>query len=223
MTHRTKRCKHCKLTYSYQTSGHGCHDKINDVIYCPSCMERILKVLEDVPEQAKPKWLPFDHSQHGELLSLKQVERRIEQRNKKSMFGDSLRYITGYDNISWDFLTYKGAQYRVSTNTDTGDKILEIEIEDCANPKYYKGAFWSTDNYGFLGEGELEVSEARHKAFFDNGKSSARRLHVDWSAFKDIVQKMEPPEDDRIFYLQPVYNSQEDKNETSQLRKSNSE
>lgn len=53
MMHYIKRCGHCKQEYTYQASGNGCHNPLNDDYYCPECKEIILKALSDVPIKFK--------------------------------------------------------------------------------------------------------------------------------------------------------------------------
>jgi len=43
------RCKHCGKEYSYQASGEGCFDKLNNREYCPECWAAILAALEKIP------------------------------------------------------------------------------------------------------------------------------------------------------------------------------
>lgn len=59
-THRLKRCGHCLVRYSYQSSGHGCMRPLNDDRYCPTCKGVIKRALSDVPPKIKHSWEPTD-------------------------------------------------------------------------------------------------------------------------------------------------------------------
>lgn len=49
------RCKHCGKEYSYQASGEGCFDRLNNRDYCPDCWAAILAALEQIPVQYKKR------------------------------------------------------------------------------------------------------------------------------------------------------------------------
>lgn len=49
------RCKHCGKEYSYQASGEGCFDRLNNRDYCPDCWAAILVALEQIPVQYKKR------------------------------------------------------------------------------------------------------------------------------------------------------------------------
>jgi len=55
-TRREKRCRHCKVRYSFKSSGPGCHNLINDDRYCPQCKGAILLTLIKTPMQVKLEW-----------------------------------------------------------------------------------------------------------------------------------------------------------------------
>ena len=59
-THRLKRCQHCLVTYSYQSSGYGCFEPTNDDRHCPECRAVILEVLKDVPRRFEKVWKATD-------------------------------------------------------------------------------------------------------------------------------------------------------------------
>lgn len=53
---KQRRCAHCAARYSYQASGYGCHDDLNDARYCPACMKVIVRALESVLPRSKRAW-----------------------------------------------------------------------------------------------------------------------------------------------------------------------
>ena len=67
-THRLRRCAHCRITYSYQSSGEGCQHPLNDGRYCPECMEVVLDALKGVPVRVECVWHPTDEIDLDTLL-----------------------------------------------------------------------------------------------------------------------------------------------------------
>lgn len=49
MTHRTKRCKHCGVTYYFQASGRIPVPAFNDDTYCPTCKAAVERALSSIP------------------------------------------------------------------------------------------------------------------------------------------------------------------------------
>ena len=47
--HYIHRCKHCGKEYSWQASGEGCDNRLNNEDYCPDCMKAILEALDKIP------------------------------------------------------------------------------------------------------------------------------------------------------------------------------
>lgn len=57
MDFRERRCRHCKIIYSYQISGEGCMSKLNDWIFCPTCVEVVNDALAQVPIKCARLWV----------------------------------------------------------------------------------------------------------------------------------------------------------------------
>lgn len=49
MTHKYRRCSHCRRVYVYQASGPGCGDSLNDGRFCPTCIAVVYEALKAVP------------------------------------------------------------------------------------------------------------------------------------------------------------------------------
>jgi hypothetical protein len=58
-THRQKRCRHCRVRYSYQASGHGAPD-LNDPDWCPDCKQVLLDAFANVPKRVEKVLVPTD-------------------------------------------------------------------------------------------------------------------------------------------------------------------
>lgn len=56
-THRYRRCSHCLVVYTYQASGHGCGEPLNDPRFCPHCMGEIIVALRAVPAKVEKVWV----------------------------------------------------------------------------------------------------------------------------------------------------------------------
>jgi len=52
-THRLCHCGHCHVCYTFQASGPGCNEVLNNKSYCPDCMEVILSALKNIPIQVE--------------------------------------------------------------------------------------------------------------------------------------------------------------------------
>jgi hypothetical protein len=50
-THQYKRCGHCGVEYSYQGSGHGCLETLNDPTWCRTCKQAVDDALKAVPRR----------------------------------------------------------------------------------------------------------------------------------------------------------------------------
>ena len=47
------RCFHCNVRYTYQGSGHGCLDPLNDAHWCRDCKQVIIEALSNVPQRVE--------------------------------------------------------------------------------------------------------------------------------------------------------------------------
>ncbi len=54
MVERLHRCAHCKAPYTWQASGEGCFEPLNDQKYCADCKKVVLEALMRVPKRFKP-------------------------------------------------------------------------------------------------------------------------------------------------------------------------
>ena len=83
MTHYTRRCKHCGITYGWQGSGEGCFSPINDRWYCPECKEAIIKALEKIPRKIEHRFVACEDFTFEEVKELKGLDdERKEERRK---------------------------------------------------------------------------------------------------------------------------------------------
>jgi rubredoxin len=74
MTHYTKRCVHCKTTYTYQGSGEGCFRPLNDDRYCPDCKTAIVKALESIPKKFDKVFIETDEVTYDYLLEKRNIQ-----------------------------------------------------------------------------------------------------------------------------------------------------
>ena len=133
MTHRRKRCDHCKVSYAYQSSGHGCHHPDNDDRYCPDCMHAINEVLKTIPVKKRDVWLPLSpkwFSGELKIQKAKEILKEQEKKNSKNPFFLLFHELTGYRNISWRRFEHLGVQFRLVTNKDTKEELLETRYEE---------------------------------------------------------------------------------------------
>lgn len=89
MTHKEKRCTHCKIRYYYQASGEGCGDDYNDDRYCPECMQIITDALKKVPIKIERRDVRVEDSEVSinDLLIHEQNKNILEkQRNGERCF-----------------------------------------------------------------------------------------------------------------------------------------
>jgi len=96
-------------------------------------MRKILKALEETPVRMEPVWLPLSYPSKNPM-TIEKFEAIKAEQEKDNPFFLKLYYLTGYKNIRWDFLNDKSPfgrplKYKLSTNTDTNEKLLEIEVE----------------------------------------------------------------------------------------------
>lgn len=56
-TFQQKRCGHCGVRYSYQTSGYGGLQEYNSDTYCQDCYKFIQEALKVVPARSRPDWV----------------------------------------------------------------------------------------------------------------------------------------------------------------------
>ena len=73
MTHRERRCAHCSIRYSYQASGEGCGDPLNDGRYCPDCKAVINEALKSVPKAVERFSVVVDMVERQDILTLRDM------------------------------------------------------------------------------------------------------------------------------------------------------
>lgn len=56
-TFQQRRCGHCGVRYSYQTSGYGGLQEYNNGTYCQDCYKFIQEALKVVPARSRPDWV----------------------------------------------------------------------------------------------------------------------------------------------------------------------
>lgn len=136
----SKRCKHCKTVYSYQMSGHGDYTYNNDT-YCPDCYKVILESLKSVDVKFEKIKLPSTD------MSVEEFEKRYEEYKKQienSQYG-LMAYRVCYgspENFNYKDLTIDNVDYTLITNTDTNEKLLEVEYEQNIKTKELTGLWY---------------------------------------------------------------------------------
>lgn len=74
-SHAILRCRHCRVRYSYQTSGYGCGDSQNSDIYCPECQINVLAALERILQKVEKTWVTItDQTQVAAVCASLAVE-----------------------------------------------------------------------------------------------------------------------------------------------------
>jgi hypothetical protein len=95
-THAYKRCHHCQVVYSYQGSGHGCQEQLNDHKHCPDCKQVIIDALALVPKRFEKVLIPVTDQNAVELeaLSEEQYQAKLtkarERVNRHGLITDPL-------------------------------------------------------------------------------------------------------------------------------------
>lgn len=83
MRHFSKRCIHCKDQYSFQASGHGCHEPLNDEKYCPSCKALIREALSAAPKKYRERHRPVSEIPRFAELDLETMLAWEAKQNKE--------------------------------------------------------------------------------------------------------------------------------------------
>jgi len=89
-THRQRRCCHCGTRYSWQGSGGGCQEPLNDARYCPDCKQAIITALSGIPLKFYKVWVDTDEVTLDQLREWEGSAREENRQQYKS--GDPIRY-----------------------------------------------------------------------------------------------------------------------------------
>jgi len=138
-----KRCWHCKTVYTYQASGAGCHEPINDETYCPECKAAILKALKSIPKKFDKIFMETDEVTYDYLK-----KKRDEQDEKAgglctrrvycSLFNSKTGEAEKNDAFDVDDKQYL-VQYWPSKMEDMKIKVLkEKNLETGETKNYWK-------------------------------------------------------------------------------------
>lgn len=128
MTHRRKRCEHCKTQYSYQASGEGCFHPLNNDRYCPDCMAIINEALKDVPEKFHREWLPpFKGFEHV-ALSIEEFDEAYKK-NWDDVALHTYPVEFGCPDVEIRDVAIKGVEYRKYTDKITHDVVIMARFE----------------------------------------------------------------------------------------------
>lgn len=125
-----RRCQHCKSMYSYQMSGPGSY-KYNNDTYCPSCYKIVLEALSNIPVRFEKVLLPTDAVSPEEFEKLYAEQ---ELRLRETMCGLSFQMVHfgAPVNFTYKELYINNVEHICTTNTDTGEKLVECVYEkDC--------------------------------------------------------------------------------------------
>lgn len=133
MLMRPKRCQHCKSQYSYQASGAGCGDPLNDDRYCPDCMAVINAALEKVPVKFKAEWLPVIKGWERIAMSVEEFDKLYQEHwnkveeNPYALHTYPIEF--GIPDVEIKEVTAKGIEYRKYTDKITRDVIIMVRFE----------------------------------------------------------------------------------------------
>ena len=78
------RCKHCGKEYSYQASGEGCNNKLNNEDYCPECMKAILDALDKIPVRFEHRWKKIERPSEEIVNRFKKLKKEKDEAYKKT-------------------------------------------------------------------------------------------------------------------------------------------
>ncbi len=126
MMHYPKRCVHCNTRYSYQASGDGCFNPVNDKRYCPICKAIINEALKSVSIKFEKVELPVPENHP---IAIEQFEEKYKEWEEDTSFIHFYRVNLGPENFKYKDLKIKNQNYKLIENTDTGEKLLETEYE----------------------------------------------------------------------------------------------
>ena len=83
MRHEVTECGHCGVIYSYQSSGYGCHGKLNHDMHCPDCMQVQIDALKKVPVKFEYRRVETSELTKEEALDIIKHEEYIENEKRK--------------------------------------------------------------------------------------------------------------------------------------------
>ena len=144
MTHYTKRCKHCKISYTYQGSGHGCNRATNDKVYCPTCSAAIIQALDKVAIKVEKRYmLCNDYTLEESLNLVKVYEDSEKKKNEGTPFGGLFfrRVLAGKvdtkdpsNRNSVEFFKHDSKEYVLSYWSKTQEFTLKVAKEFDLSP-----------------------------------------------------------------------------------------
>ena len=136
-THKRRRCRHCKVVYNYQTSGHGCSRSDNSNTHCSDCKTVIDNALKAVPLRVEKFWGLVEDPTCAELVQLEKErwdkansEGRVMARRVFSPLFD----LTGEKGVEKNGLVmavpgHEGLAFRYSYWSNIGVESGEVHVE----------------------------------------------------------------------------------------------
>lgn len=149
------RCEHCGKEYSYQASGAGCHNPLNNEHYCPECQQVIIDALSKIPVQFEKRYKSIERPDESIINEMRaRVEKELKYdedyerqygfrcpRALKVMYFDSWVKTSAEFTIDW-------TSYRVESPSDDlfdeNSKWFRQEEFDRIN-KQFTDKIWHTD------------------------------------------------------------------------------
>ena len=143
-THYVHRCGSCSRRYSYQGSGPGCGDRLNDAKYCPDCKALIVDALRNVKPKVERFRVVVEGEERERVLSEQKRKREEPPDEKNSFFGlktqqirPGLHKMDGRRVVATMHIEVHhldGVEYDVSTWSDNHEppkveKIMERNLE----------------------------------------------------------------------------------------------
>ena len=140
-SYQGKRCSHCRAGYTYQASGPGCGDPLNNDRYCPICKAHINQALTALPVLFECRYFPVSEVSAYADVTREQVEQweaDLQERRKTAVVGQRIwpgliDLQTGNtQHIRQVIATngpHKGTPFRVSSWDVRGEFTIEVGLE----------------------------------------------------------------------------------------------
>lgn len=149
-THTYKRCQHCGIRYSYQGSGHGCNEPLNDGTWCPQCKQAVLDALKALPRHFECRYRNiqemtprFEDVTLERLLEWERVQ--LAPRAEGRIIGQQIwpalyNVSTGDSQTTRGIRCPQGRQFRLSTWRINPEVIIDTPME--SSTRRWNGTSW---------------------------------------------------------------------------------
>jgi rubredoxin len=125
MMHLIKRCRHCKTVYTWQASGEGCFNELNDETYCPDCKKVIIEALKSVSQKFKKVWVETDEVTY-DYLKEKRAEKEKDGLCMRRVYASLFNSETGASEKN-DAFDVDDKQYCVQYWSDN-PTVIKIKV-----------------------------------------------------------------------------------------------